>query len=138
MTSEFQNQVHRALLARARKAVRKGLQMIRKEYLAIMADHKAKPGNGRLIHGSDEEAIGMKDGIFKDGTGVWGIVGPKKMGGQPLAPQLIFGESGTNERWTKTGHYTGKMPTFHWLRSAQARANANGLAAVLAVLKNGN
>jgi hypothetical protein len=114
-----------------------GGEAIAAVYRRALLAQKATPGNKRMVHAY--EAVGVKAAVFKDGTGAWCIVGPATgiSDRRPLAPQAIFGEHGTQERWTKAGAYRGRMPVQKWLQNANNSAKAASKAAILEVLRRG-
>lgn len=104
-----------------KSALREASKLVAATYRNVMLTHLAKPGNSG-IHASDIAAITYRVGIFKDETGAWAVIGATTVGGQPLAPQLRFGATGTVQRQTKAGHNRGIMPRQSWLAQTIAQS----------------
>jgi hypothetical protein len=83
------------------------------KYRETLRKIQTKPGNSGVRAFT---AVGTKTKVFADGKGAYAIVGAKTVGGRMLAPQMRFGEKGTNPRYTKLGKYRGIMPTERWLQ----------------------
>ncbi len=100
----------------ARKALKPAAdaaaRFLERKYRDILVSVKKTPQNTGI---PAFEAVESKTGVFSDLTGVWIVVGTKVVGGRHLAPQAMWGESGTTVRTTKSGANRGIMPPQGWL-----------------------
>lgn len=116
-------------------AVEAGGEVIADVYRQALKVNTPPPGNtGQHAY----KSVGVKTGIFHDGTGAWAIVGPLTRGGKMLSPQMMWGEFGTEIRTTKSGANRGRMPVMGWLAKANAEAVQAARAAIIARLNRGN
>ena len=82
-------------------------------------------------------AIGRRTLEFQDKTGAYSVVGvvtaPNNW--RSLAPQGMWIEYGTEERWRKDGRYTGFVPAYHILRTVAERYAAAAQNSATAAIK---
>lgn len=98
------------------QAAKVGAKILENVYRDVLLKVTKKPGGPNFIRAW--EAIKSKTGVFESGDGVYLVVGSEVAGGQRLAPQVLWGERGTDERHTKAGSYRGRMLPQGWLQKA--------------------
>lgn len=116
-----------------RPALKAGAEVVASRYRQMLLDAYAKVGNTGT-HAF--EAVGVKSRAFKDELGAYAVVGAKTIGGQMMAPQMRFGEKGTDERYTRTGKYRGAMPAQRWLKLSLAQSMSEAQAVILARIRS--
>lgn len=82
-------------------------------------------------------AIGRRTLAYSDNTGAYSVIGVKAAPNnwRSLAPQGLWIEEGTEERWRKDGRYTGFTPAYHILRNIMERYQQPAKNTLQAVMK---
>jgi hypothetical protein len=79
-------------------AVKAGTKVLLRAYRKAVGK-EVKPGRATFL--TMYEAIDSKEKELDTGAGVYGVVGTFRKGGKRVAPQGLWLETGTKERWTR-------------------------------------
>lgn len=108
-----------------------GAKIAESAYRNILLGVAKPPGGPNFLQA--HQAVGSK--VVVTESGAYAVIGTKRSGGHRLAPQVLFDEKGTDERYTKSGAYRGKVLPQGWLITALAQSSDQIKEVMLAKLK---